>query len=569
MGLYKAKLNVFTGKLQLVPSGTVLTFKEAVADSDALPTDGNLVNEARVTLDNSHIWIWDGSQWVDQGALADISWDSLSGKPSSSPAQIDLAVTDSHTHSNKTLLDSYNQTNANITDAINKRHTAGSETQGGDISGTVGSANVDKLKGRNVPNPGSGDNGKFLKYDHMSNSYILDTANGGEGGAVDSVNGLTGEVLLYASDIPTDEEGKSVQDKIDEFTGGAVSSVNGETGDVILKAGDIETENSGETIQDSLNSKEDSANKSDDNTLGGVTPSTTLFPTQSAVRGYLDGFLSANDAMVFKGVIDCSGNPNYPAADAGDTYRVSVAGKIGGASGINVEVGDILMCVMDDSESGDQATVGSNWTIIQANIEGAVVAQAPFSSTTGNLPSYVDTTGRIIEDSGIASSAVSSAVSNSHAPGSDNQDASEVPTDESGVSVQDKLDSLDSDVTKSLISTITFIIDGGGETITTGIKGDLEIPFACEIESWVALADQSGSIQVDIWKDTYANFAPTNDDSITGSSNEVKITTGLKNTDSTLTGWTTSISAGDILRFNVDSVTDIQRVTISLKIRKV
>jgi hypothetical protein len=50
---------------------------------------------------------------------------------------------------------------------------------------------------------------------------------------------------------------------------------------------------------------------------------------------------------------------------------------------------------------------------------------------------------------------------------------------------------------------LTFFIDGGGSTITTGIKGDIEVPFNCTLVSWSALADASGSIQVDIWKDTY------------------------------------------------------------------
>ena len=113
--------------------------------------------------------------------------------------------------------------------------------------------------------------------------------------------------------------------------------------------------------------------------------------------------------------------------------------------------------------------------------------------------------------------------------------------------------------------TITYVIDNGGFLITTGIKGDLEIPFACTINRATALADQSGSIVIDIWKDTYANYPPTDADSITASA-PVTISTATKSQDATLTGWTTSISAGDTLRFNVDSVTSITRVTISLRV---
>jgi hypothetical protein len=35
-----------------------------------------------------------------------------------------------------------------------------------------------------------------------------------------------------------------------------------------------------------------------------------------------------------------------------------------------------------------------------------------------------------------------------------------------------------------------------------------------------------------------------------------------------LTGWTTSIAAGDILRFNLDSVSAITRLQIMLKVRR-
>ena len=123
------------------------------------------------------------------------------------------------------------------------------------------------------------------------------------------------------------------------------------------------------------------------------------------------------------------------------------------------------------------------------------------------------------------------------------------------------LSALEADVT------ITFIIDGGGAAIATGEKGHLEIPFAYTIEQVTMLADQSGSIVVDIWKDNYANFPPTNDDSITASAVPT-ITTAQKSQDATLTGWTTAIAAGDILAFNVDSCTDIERVMISLKVTK-
>jgi hypothetical protein len=114
---------------------------------------------------------------------------------------------------------------------------------------------------------------------------------------------------------------------------------------------------------------------------------------------------------------------------------------------------------------------------------------------------------------------------------------------------------------------VAFIIDGGGATITTGVKGDLALDFAATINQVTLLADQSGSIVVDIWKDTYANYPPTGADSICASAKPT-ISSATKSKDSTLTGWTTSVASGDTLRFNVDSITTCQRVVVVLKMTR-
>jgi hypothetical protein len=110
---------------------------------------------------------------------------------------------------------------------------------------------------------------------------------------------------------------------------------------------------------------------------------------------------------------------------------------------------------------------------------------------------------------------------------------------------------------------IAIVIDGGGSAITTGVKLDVEIPFACTITAARLFADQSGSIVIDVWKDSYANFPPTVADTITASAKPT-LSTAAKSQDTTLTGWTTAVAAGDILRFNVDSATTVTRVTLSL-----
>lgn len=74
-----------------------------------------------------------------------------------------------------------------------------------------------------------------------------------------------------------------------------------------------------------------------------------------------------------KGSTDCSANPNYPAAVKGDTYIVTVAGKIGGAGGMAVDVGDSYIASADNA-GGTQASVGTSWFSLEHNLAGALVS---------------------------------------------------------------------------------------------------------------------------------------------------------------------------------------------------
>ena len=96
MGIYRQKFNALSGQFNLVSSSTVMTFKDGVATASALPPTGNTQGDARIANDTGHLYVWDGTTWVDQGDILNLTWDSISGKPSSTPIQIDAAVSDSH-----------------------------------------------------------------------------------------------------------------------------------------------------------------------------------------------------------------------------------------------------------------------------------------------------------------------------------------------------------------------------------------------------------------------------------------------------------------------------------------
>lgn len=115
---------------------------------------------------------------------------------------------------------------------------------------------------------------------------------------------------------------------------------------------------------------------------------------------------------------------------------------------------------------------------------------------------------------------------------------------------------------------IGYTINGQDNVIVTGVAGTgLRVPFGCTINSVTLLANLTGSIVIDIWKDTYANFPPTVADSICASAKPT-ITASNKSTDTTLTGWTKTITAGDVLYFNVDSCSTITNCVLILGVTK-
>lgn len=108
------------------------------------------------------------------------------------------------------------------------------------------------------------------------------------------------------------------------------------------------------------------------------------------------------------------------------------------------------------------------------------------------------------------------------------------------------------------------VFDGGGDVISVGAQCDVRVPYGCTITKVSLLADQVGSIVIDVWADSYANYPPTAGDSITASAKPT-ISASNKSEDAALAGWNTIIASGTVLRFNVNSCSAIERATILLE----
>jgi hypothetical protein len=117
----------------------------------------------------------------------------------------------------------------------------------------------------------------------------------------------------------------------------------------------------------------------------------------------------------------------------------------------------------------------------------------------------------------------------------------------------------------SLERDLLVVIDGLGSPPAVAISGDVTLDFDCTIVGWTLLADQDGSIELDIWKDIYVNYPPDVSDSIVASA-PPKIVAEDANKSTALTGWNNAVAAGDCLRFSVVSVATITRVTLALNL---
>jgi hypothetical protein len=115
-------------------------------------------------------------------------------------------------------------------------------------------------------------------------------------------------------------------------------------------------------------------------------------------KTYVDGLLSASDAMIFKGTIGTGGTYTIAAFNAlasynsGWTYRVIEAGTIKGKV---CEIGDLLMAVVTRTGSGN---VDADWTVAQTNIDGAVTG--PASATDGHVALFDGISGKVIKSGG-------------------------------------------------------------------------------------------------------------------------------------------------------------------------
>lgn len=228
----------------------------------------------------------------------------------------------------------------------------------------------------------------------------------------------------------------------------------------------------------------------------------------------------------------------------------------------------ISFCIMKTSSDGNTLTIdGSGAETINGAATKAITGQYASAVILSNGTGWVITseaTSTAYQPVDSDLTAISALTTTAHGRGLlDDADAA-ASRASIGAVIGTDVQAYDADLP---IGSIGITIDGGGSAITTGQKGYVSIPYACTINSATILLDQSGSIVIDVWKDAYANYPPTVADTITAAAKPT-VSGAVKSQDTTLTGWTTSVSAGDVIGFNVDSITTATRATLILKVTK-
>ena len=110
---------------------------------------------------------------------------------------------------------------------------------------------------------------------------------------------------------------------------------------------------------------------------------------------------------------------------------------------------------------------------------------------------------------------------------------------------------------------VTCVIDGHGAAIAAGGLYFARVPRTGTITGWDVVADVSGSIVVDVWHDSFANFPPTTADSIAGTEKPT-LSAAQNNQNPALSSWAAAVTAGDYVCFKVDSAATVTWVLVTL-----
>lgn len=232
---------------------------------------------------------------------------------------------------------------------------------------------------------------------------INDLTTGGTDKALSAEQGkvLKGQLDTHKSELAGSDAGHVKSGADVEISSGliTVKKINGETWESIKAGIDAEI-----AKKASLNG----ATFTGDVKLTGSPEGDTSAVSKKYVDDEVASKIAANDSMRFKGTIGTGGTITaLPTSNVrvGDTYRVITAGTYAGAK---CEIGDMIIALANKTSG----STDNNWTVVQANIDGAVVG--PASATDSTVVLFDGATGKQIKGSTITLSKLTDTINKAH-----------------------------------------------------------------------------------------------------------------------------------------------------------
>ena len=224
---------------------------------------------------------------------------------------------------------------------------------------------------------------------------------------------------------------------------------------------------------------------------------------------------------------------------------ISTAGMLQAAGGISSNAGISAVGQLQISEKVWCLGVSSDHAITTSHIIAGAFGQMTSSGISSNAGAGISAAGGLQLGGGISANA--------------------------GISTAAGIQFSDGSIASSYTDTIGVYVTNGDRSLTTGTKGRRIIPYNCEVTEWVVTGSTSGSITWDInWGVTSAwpNALASVGFSGNGSAPQLGATASQSYKLIT-TAWTKSgFSAGDVIQFEIDSISTITDCEVSLKIKR-